>query len=168
MVFDKGDTRALAGWKSANDRIITARFQSRHGNATIVQVYEPTEDAEESDKVEFYNHLQDTSDSFPSHGVKIVMADSQPYQLKIQNRSQLLKEMGPDLEEQWKLFRETVTDSAEEIIGAKRNGARTLQDLEHLITRLEEVSGKVGLRMSSEKTKTTEVGNHTSQLELFN
>ncbi|KAI8491212.1 hypothetical protein Bbelb_308450 [Branchiostoma belcheri] len=250
MVLDKEASRALTGWKPVNDRIITARFQSRHGKTTIVQVYAPTEDADEVDKDDFYEQLQDTFDNIPSHNVKILMGDfnaqidsnrqgfdgvvgpfgtaqktsdngerlllfcninslnigntyfqhkvihkktwrspngttqneidyvcinqrwrsslldvrvfrgadvgsdhhllgarvrlrlkkltvqkkvkpyaaeklkdpevSQQYKLELQNRFQLLQDMGPDLEDQWALFKETVTKSAEETIGKRR------------------------------------------------
>ncbi|XP_078671992.1 uncharacterized protein LOC144911640 [Branchiostoma floridae x Branchiostoma belcheri] len=40
------------------------------------------------------------------------------------------------------------------------------QGLQHLTTKLETSSGKVGLRVSSEKTKAMEVGNHTGQSRL--
>ncbi|CAH1277409.1 Hypp9609 [Branchiostoma lanceolatum] len=103
MVFDQGATRAFNGWKSVNDRIITARLQSRHGNATIVQVYEPTEDADESDKDEFYNHLEDTCDSLPSHGAKILMG------------------------QQTRKHQDLFDDNGEEMLNKKQHAYRALQ-----------------------------------------
>ncbi|XP_078619529.1 uncharacterized protein LOC144886675 [Branchiostoma floridae x Branchiostoma japonicum] len=256
LILDKEATRALIGWKPVSERIITARFQSRHGKTSIVQVYAPTDDAEESDMDQFYGLLQDTFDNTPSHDVKILMGDfnaqvdssrqgfenvmgpfgsahktsdngerllffcntnslsigntffqhkrihkktwrspdgttnneidyicinqrwksalldirvyrgadvgsdhhllgakmklrlkklavkkkmkpfatdklkdpmmSEKYQLKLQNRFQVLQEMGQDVETQWSLFKETVTKSAEETIG-RRRGSRKEQ-----------------------------------------
>ncbi|XP_019618826.1 PREDICTED: uncharacterized protein LOC109465826 [Branchiostoma belcheri] len=283
MVLDKEASRALTGWKPVNDRIITARFQSRHGKTTIVQVYAPTEDADEVDKDDFYEQLQDTFDNIPSHDVKILMGDfnaqidsnrqgfdgvvgpfgtaqktsdngerlllfcninslnigntyfqhkvihkktwrspngttqneidyvcinqrwrsslldvrvfrgadvgsdhhllgarvrlrlkkltvqkkvkpyaaeklkdpevSQQYKLELQNRFQLLQDMGPDLEDQWALFKETVTKSAEETIG-RRRGSRKEQWIQgHTWELIDERKKTKGLR---DRAKTEE------------
>ena len=53
------------GWKPVNDRILTARFKSCHSKTTIIQVYALTEEAEEEEKDNFYNSLQDTLNKIP-------------------------------------------------------------------------------------------------------
>ncbi len=39
LVLSKEAAKALIGWKPINDRIITARFQSRHAKTTVIQIY---------------------------------------------------------------------------------------------------------------------------------
>ena len=75
MILSKAASQALIGWKPVNEWIITARFQSKHTKTIIVQVYAPTEDADEDDKDKFYDQLQDTIDDIPSHNIKLLIGD---------------------------------------------------------------------------------------------
>ena len=74
-MFNKEAAQALIGWKPVSEPIITARFQSTHTKATVIQVYASTEDAEECDKDAFYNQLQDTINEIPSHDVRLRIGD---------------------------------------------------------------------------------------------
>jgi len=47
-------------------RIIAARLQMQQTKVTVIQVYAPTETAEDSEKDEFYSQLQDSLDEIPS------------------------------------------------------------------------------------------------------
>ena len=42
-----------------NDRMISVHFQGKSFNITVIQVYVPTTDAEESEVVSFYENLED-------------------------------------------------------------------------------------------------------------
>lgn len=68
-------TRAMLSWEPINDRIITMRIQSSHTKVTIIQAYAPTNAAQDQDKNEFYEQLQDILDAAPEHDLKIVMGD---------------------------------------------------------------------------------------------
>ncbi|KAK1804513.1 hypothetical protein P4O66_020515, partial [Electrophorus voltai] len=75
LVLSKKASCALLGWKPVNDRIITARFQSRHAKTSIIQVYAPTEDSDDNQKDTFYGLLQDTIDEILTHDVKLLIGD---------------------------------------------------------------------------------------------
>ena len=46
--------KALIGWKPVNERIITARFQTRHTKVTIIPAHTPTIEADDNKKGNFY------------------------------------------------------------------------------------------------------------------
>ena len=75
MVLSKAAAQVLIGWKPVNERIITARFQSKHAKTTTIQVYAPTEDADEAEKDKFYDQLQNTIDDIPNHDIKLLIGD---------------------------------------------------------------------------------------------
>ena len=50
-----------------SDRIINARFTSRFIKPTVVQVYAPTNDADEESKDNLYHLLQRVSEEIPRH-----------------------------------------------------------------------------------------------------
>ena len=75
LILNDAAGKSLIGWKAINERIITARFKSRHTKTTVVQVYAPIEDAEEEDKNEFYDALQGVFDELPKHDLKILAGD---------------------------------------------------------------------------------------------
>ena len=75
FVLSRRATNALIGWKPVSERIITARFSSRHIRISVIQVYAPTEDASDEVKNKFYEQLQDTIDELPRRDLKIVLGD---------------------------------------------------------------------------------------------
>lgn len=68
-------TQALISWKPVSECIITACLQSRHAKTTMVQVYVPTEDADDADKATFYEQLQDIFDRLPGHEIKLLIGN---------------------------------------------------------------------------------------------
>ncbi|VDP12048.1 unnamed protein product [Heligmosomoides polygyrus] len=75
FVLSQRASNALVSWKPVNDRIISARFRTKHIRVTVVQVYAPTEDSEDAEKDEFYECLQQTIDKTPRRDLKIAMGD---------------------------------------------------------------------------------------------
>ena len=74
IVLHKEVEKVLVGRKSIGDCMITAHFQSQHMESTVVQVYTPIEDAEETTKDVFFDHIQDTVNEIPSHDVKLLIS----------------------------------------------------------------------------------------------
>ncbi|XGW34280.1 hypothetical protein V3C99_018265, partial [Haemonchus contortus] len=75
IVLSKRAAEALVGWRPVNERIITARFVTRHTRITVVQVYAPTEDTSEELKDSFYEQLQDIVDDIPRRDLKLIIGD---------------------------------------------------------------------------------------------
>jgi hypothetical protein len=78
LILSKAAQKTLRGWEAHGPRIIMASFSSRNKrtNINIVQIYAPTNDAEEEEKEEFYNRLQGVLDKLPSKDVNIMMGDA--------------------------------------------------------------------------------------------
>jgi len=75
IFLSNGAASALIGWKPVSHRVITARLQMKQAKVTVIQVYAPTEAAEDSEKYEFYSQLQDTLDETPSYDMKLLIGD---------------------------------------------------------------------------------------------
>ena len=57
LIVNKRVQNAVLGGNLKNNRIISARFQGKPFNITVIQVYAPTSNAEEAEQ--FYEDLQD-------------------------------------------------------------------------------------------------------------
>ena len=75
LILDREAGKCLMEWEPINHRIIRARFFSRFTKTTVVQCYAPIEDAEETEKDEFYAQLQGVLQTVPKHDVLLVMGD---------------------------------------------------------------------------------------------
>lgn len=67
--------QSLMDWKPVSERIITARFNSKIRNITVVQCYAPTEVSEIEKKEEFYALLVETVKKSPKRDLLIIMGD---------------------------------------------------------------------------------------------
>ena len=59
IIVNKRVQNAVVGCNLKNDRIISVRFQGKPFNITVIQVYAPTSNAEETEVEWFYEDLQD-------------------------------------------------------------------------------------------------------------
>ena len=75
ILMSKKAAKALIDWTPISERIIKARYHSKHIKLTIVHIYAPTEDADEQTKNEFYRRLQEVLDNRKAHDMLIVTGD---------------------------------------------------------------------------------------------
>ena len=66
---------AVLGCNLKNDGMISARFQGKPFNITIIQVYAPTSNAEEAEVEWFYENLQDLLELTPKKDVLFTIGD---------------------------------------------------------------------------------------------
>ena len=59
IIVNKNVQNALLGCNLKNDKIISVRFQGKPFNITVIQVYDPTTNAEEAEVEWFYEDLKD-------------------------------------------------------------------------------------------------------------
>ena len=59
----------------ANDRMISVHFQGKTFNIAVIQVYAPTNNAEEAELEWFYDDLQDLVELTPQKDVLIIIED---------------------------------------------------------------------------------------------
>ena len=59
IMVNKRVQNAVLGCNVKNDRMISIRFQGKAFNITVIQVYAPTNTAEEAEVEQFYEDLQD-------------------------------------------------------------------------------------------------------------
>ena len=75
IVMTRYASRCLESCSPVSERIITARFHSKYIKTTIVQVYAPTNEAEDEAKETFYDQLQKVLDAIPRHDMLLVLGD---------------------------------------------------------------------------------------------
>ena len=54
IIIARRHEQALSEWEPVNERIIRARFYSKHIKLTVIQCYAPTNEASEDEKDSFY------------------------------------------------------------------------------------------------------------------
>ena len=65
IVVNKRVRNAVLGCNLKNDRMIYVRLQGKPFNITVIQVYAPTSNAEETEVERFYEDLQDLLERTP-------------------------------------------------------------------------------------------------------
>ena len=75
IVVNKRVRNAVLGCNLKNDRMISVHFQGKPFNITVIQVYAPTNNAEEAEAEWFYEDLQDLSELTPKNDVLFIIGD---------------------------------------------------------------------------------------------
>ena len=75
IMVNKRVRNAVLGCNLKNDRMISVRFQGKPFNITVIQVYAPTSNAEETEVERFCEELQDLLELTPKKGVLFIIGD---------------------------------------------------------------------------------------------
>ena len=75
VIVTRKEEKTLLEWKPVNDRLMKLRFNSKFAKLTIIACYAPTEEAEEEEKDEFYEQLDEEIRTTPRHDVLMVIGD---------------------------------------------------------------------------------------------
>lgn len=73
VMLNKKAAGCFIALSQANDRIITARFNSRYISTTIVQVYAPVNEDDEEAKDVLYDQVQNCIDNISKHDIVLLM-----------------------------------------------------------------------------------------------
>ena len=74
-IVNKRVRNAVLGCNLKNDRMISVRLQGKPFNITVIQVYAPTSNAEETEVEQFYEDLQDLLELTPKKDVLFILGD---------------------------------------------------------------------------------------------
>ena len=75
IMVNKRVQNAVLGCNLKNDRMISVHLQGKPLNITVIQVYAPTNNAEEAEVEWFYKDLQDLSELTPKKDVLFILGD---------------------------------------------------------------------------------------------
>ena len=75
IMVNKRVRNAVLGCSLKDDRMISVRFQGKPFNITVIQVYDPTSNAEEAEVEWFYEDLQDLLELTPKKDVLFIIGD---------------------------------------------------------------------------------------------
>ena len=75
IIVNKRVQNAELGCNIKNDRMISVHFQGKPFNITVIQVYAPTNNAEEAEVGQFYKDLQDLLELTPKKDVLFIIGD---------------------------------------------------------------------------------------------
>ena len=75
LIVNKRVQNAILACNLKNDRMISVRFQGKPFNITVIQVYAPTSNAEETEVEWFYEDLQDLLELTPKKYVLFIRGD---------------------------------------------------------------------------------------------
>ena len=75
VILDKERSRSLMGYNPVNSRILSVRLSGRPWNLTLIQVYAPTNQADEQEKENFYTCLQQVYQRVPKQDIVLLSGD---------------------------------------------------------------------------------------------
>ena len=73
IMVNKRVLNAVLGFNLKNDRMISAHFQGKLFNITVIQAYAPTSNAEETEVERFYEDLEDLLELIPKKDVLFII-----------------------------------------------------------------------------------------------
>ena len=74
-MVNKRVLNAVLGCSLKNDRMISVHFQGKPFNITVLQVYAPTSNAEETEVERFYEDLPDLLELTPQKDILFIVGD---------------------------------------------------------------------------------------------
>ena len=74
-MVNKRVQNAVLGFNLKNDRMISVRLQGKPFNITVIQVYAPTSNTEETEVERFYEDLQDLLELTPGKDILFIIGD---------------------------------------------------------------------------------------------
>ena len=74
-MVNKGVQNTVLGCNLKNDKMISVRLQGKPFNITVIQVYVPTSNTEETEVERFYEDLQDLPELTPKKDVIFIIED---------------------------------------------------------------------------------------------
>ena len=75
IMVNKRVRNAVLGCNLKNDKMISVHFQGKPFNITVIQVYSPTSNAEETEVEWFYEDLQDLLEQTPKKDILFIIGD---------------------------------------------------------------------------------------------
>ena len=75
IIVNKRVRNAVLGCNLKNDRMISVHFQGKPFSITVIQVYAPTSNAEETEIEQFYEDLQDLLELTPKKDVLFIIGE---------------------------------------------------------------------------------------------
>ena len=75
LIVNKRVQNAILGCSLKNDRMISVHFQGKPFNITVIQVYAPTSNTEDTEVEQFYEDLQDLLELTPKRDVLFIIGD---------------------------------------------------------------------------------------------
>ena len=75
IMVNKKVRNVVLGCNLKNDRMISVRFQGKPSNITVIQVYAPTSNTEETEVERFYEDLQELLELTPQKDVLFIIGD---------------------------------------------------------------------------------------------
>ena len=75
IIVTKRVRTSVTGCNLKNDRMISVRLQGKPFNITVIQLYAPTSNAEETEAERFYEDLQDLLELTPKKDVLFIIGD---------------------------------------------------------------------------------------------
>ena len=71
----KDSVKIVIGCRPISSRLLTVRLRANPFNITIIQIYAPTSNYDDSEVDEFYRELQSLVDQTPKHDILVVQGD---------------------------------------------------------------------------------------------